>query len=334
MASGLLALLDDVVALAKVAAASLDDAATQTIKASAKAAGVVIDDAAVTPRYVVGFAAERELPIIGRIARGSLKNKILFLLPAACLLSAFAPWAIMPLLMIGGVFLCFEGYEKVHQMMATHDAHANAAHAASPAVDARALEEETVAGAIRTDFILSAEIMAISLASIATLNTLTQALVLSAVGLLVTAGVYGLVAIIVKADDFGVYLAQRRGTTTRAIGKVAVHSMPAFLRMLSFVGTVAMLWVGGGILIHGLHSYGIDGPEHIIHVISDAARGGIPSIAGLLAWLAGVVTSAAFGLVIGAITALALVPVLTSLWRTVRPPAAYHIPQSDMGFGS
>ncbi len=317
MASGLLALLDDVVALAKVAAASLDDAATHTIKASAKAAGVVIDDAAVTPRYVVGFAADRELPIIGRIARGSLKNKILFLLPAALLLSAFAPWAIMPLLMIGGVFLCFEGYEKVHQMMAPHDAHANAAHA--PAVGARALEEETVAGAIRTDFILSAEIMAISLASIATPNILMQALVLSAIGLLVTAGVYGLVAIIVKADDFGVYLAQRRGTTTRAIGKVTVHGMPAFLRMLSFVGTVAMLWVGGGIIIHGLHSYGIDGPEQVVHVISDAARAAIPSIGGLLAWLAGVITSAAFGLAIGAVTALALVPILTSLWRTIRP---------------
>ena len=176
-----------------------------------------------------------------------------------------------------------------------------------------------MAGAIRTDFILSAEIMAISLASIATPNIVTQALVLLTVGLLVTAGVYGLVAIIVKADDFGVYLAQRRGTTTRAIGKVTVHGMPAFLRMLSFVGTVAMLWVGGGIIIHGLHSYGIDGPEHMLHVISDAARGGIPSIAGLLAWLAGAITSAAFGLVIGAITALALVPVLTPLWQAVRP---------------
>src|SRR5262245_37894992 len=207
MASGLLALLDDVVALAKVAAVSLDDVATQTIKASAKAAGVVIDDAAVTPRYVVGFAADRELPIIRRIARGSLKNKIFFLLPAALLLSAFAPWAIIPLLMIGGVFLCFEGYEKVHQMLARHDAHANAAHRAPSAADAIALEEETVAGAIRTDFILSAEIMAISLASIANPDILTQALVLLVVALLVTAGVYGLVAIIVKADDFGVYLA-------------------------------------------------------------------------------------------------------------------------------
>jgi predicted DNA repair protein MutK len=318
MASGLLALLDDVVALAKAAAASLDDAATQTVKASAKAAGVVIDDAAVTPRYVVGFAAERELPIIGRIARGSLKNKILFLLPAALLLSAFAPWAIIPLLMIGGVFLCFEGYEKVHQM-APHDAHPITTHTASPAVDATAFEEDTVAGAIRTDFILSAEIMAISLASVATSSILMQALVLLTVGLLVTAGVYGLVAIIVKADDFGVYLAQRRGRTTRAIGKVTVHSMPPFLRMLSFVGTVAMLWVGGGIMIHGLHSYGIDAPEHMVDLISDTARDVIPSIGGMLAWLAGVLTSAAFGLVIGAVAALALVPVLTWVWRTVRP---------------
>jgi uncharacterized protein len=318
MAGGLLTLLDDVVALAKVAAASLDDVATQTIKASAKAAGVVIDDAAVTPRYVVGFAAERELPIIGRIARGSLKNKILFLLPAALLLSAFAPWAIMPLLMIGGVFLCFEGYEKVHQMIATHDAHSNAVDAASTAVDAGALEEETVAGAIRTDFILSAEIMAISLASISSPNILVQALVLLTVGVLVTAGVYGVVAAIVKADDLGVYLAQRRGKITRAIGQVTVHGMPPFLKTLSFVGMVAMLWVGGGIIIHGLQTYGIDAPEHVTHVLSDAARAVLPSIGGLLAWLVGATASAVFALVIGAITALAVVPVLTPLWRAVR----------------
>jgi predicted DNA repair protein MutK len=319
MVSGLLALLDDVVALSKVAVATLDDAAAQTIEASGTAAGVVIDDAAVTPRYVVGFASERELPIIGRIALGSVKNKVLFLLPAALLLSAFTPWAITPLLMIGGVFLCFEGYEKVHQMIAPHDPHANAAHAATPAVDATALEEETVAGAIRTDFILSAEIMAIALASIASSNILMQAAVLLTVGLLVTAGVYGVVAIIVRADDFGVYLAQRRGATTRAIGKVTVHCMPAFLSMLSFVGTVAMLWVGGGIIIHGLHSYGINGPEQVVHVFSDVARTPIPSIGGLLAWLAEVVTLATFGVVIGAIAALALVPILTSLWRRVRP---------------
>ena len=317
MAGGLLALLDDVVVLAKVAAASLDDAATLTIKASIKAAGVVIDDAAVTPRYVVGFASERELPIIGRIARGSLRNKILFLLPAALLLSAFAPWAITPLLMIGGVFLCFEGYEKVHEMVAPHDAHQNAAHVELPAVDALAFEEETVAGAIRTDFILSAEIMAISLASIATTNILTQALVLLVVGLLVTAGVYGLVALIVKADDFGVYLAQRRGTTARAIGKVTVNGMPAFLSMLSFVGTVAMLWVGGGIIIHGLHSYGFDRPEQIVHAIGNTARAVYPPIGGLVAWLTEAIALAVFGLIAGAIAALVVVPVVKA-FRGVR----------------
>lgn len=312
MASGLLALLDDVVALAKGAAASLDDAAAQTIKASAKAAGVVIDDAAVTPRYVVGFAAERELPIIGRIARGSLKNKIVFLLPAALLLSVFTPWAITPLLMVGGVLLCSEGYEKVHQMIAPQDAHANAAPEESPAT-ATAAEEETVAGAIRTDFILSAEIMAITLASITTPSVLMQALVLLAVGLLVTVGVYGLVAIVVKADDFGLYLAQRRDT--RAIGKIIVHGTPSFLTVLSFVGTVAMLWVGGGIIIHGLHFYGVNTPEQVVSILSDAARTVAPSIGGLLAWLAGVTTSATFGLIMGAVTALALVPMLTRLWR-------------------
>ena len=320
MVSGLLALLDDVVAFAKVAAASLDDAAGQAVKASGKAAGVVIDDTAVTPRYVVGFAAERELPIVGRIALGSLKNKILFLLPVALLLSAFAPWAITPLLMIGGVFLCFEGFEKVHQMLAPHDAHANAADAASYAVDASAVEEEKVTGAIRTDFILSAEIMAISLASITSPGIFTQAIVLFSVAVLVTAGVYGVVAIIVKADDFGVYLAQRGGTITTAIGQATVYGMPPFLKMLSFVGLVAMLWVGGGIIIHGLHAYGIDGPEHVVQVVSDAARATIGPIDGLLAWLAGAITSAILGLFIGAIVAFAIVPVLTSLWRAVRPP--------------
>jgi predicted DNA repair protein MutK len=321
MASGLLALLDDVVALAKVAAASLDDVATQSIKVSAKAAGVVIDDAAVTPRYVIGFAAERELPIIRRIARGSLKNKVLFLLPAALLLSAFASWAITPLLMIGAVFLCFEGYEKLHQMIVPHATDTKL----SPAVNSRELEDETVAGAIRTDFILSAEIMAISLAGIVAPNILIQALVLLAVALLVTAGVYGSVAIIVKADDFGVYLAQRGGTINRAIGQVTVHGMPPFLKMLSFVGMVAMVWVGGGIIVHGLHGYGIDGPEHVVGAISDAARATIAPMGGFLAWLAEALASAAFGVVIGAVTALVVVPILTPLWRRVRP-ADYYSP--------
>ena len=327
---GLLALLDDVVALTKVAAASLDDVAGQVVQASGTAAGVVIDDTAVTPRYVVGFAAERELPIVRRIARGSLKNKILFLLPVALLLSAFAPWAITPLLMIGGVFLCFEGFEKVHQMLAPHDAHVNDMHVASYAVDTRALEEEKVAGAIRTDFILSAEIMTISLASITAPDILTQAIVLFSVGVLVTAGVYGVVAIIVKADDFGVYLAQRGGTITTAIGQAITYGMPPFLKTLSFVGLIAMLWVGGGIIIHGLHAYGIDGPEHTVQVISDAARAAIPPIVGLLPWLAGAITSAILGLFIGAIAAFAIVPALNATLAGSPPGPLMHIPRSDM----
>ena len=283
MVSGLLALLDDVAALAKVAAASLDDAAAQAVKVSGKAAGVVIDDTAVTPRYLMGFAAERELPIVGRIALGSLKNKIFFLLPIALLLSAFAPWAITPLLMIGGVYLCYEGFEKVHQMLAPQGAHADATRGASCAVNATAVEEEKVAGAIRTDFVLSAEIMAISLASITSPGVLMQAVVLFTVGVLVTAGVYGAVAIVVKADDFGVYLAQRGGRIATAIGRATVYGMPPFLKMLSFVGLVAMLWVGGGIVVHGLQAYGIEGPEHLTQSISNAARGAIAAIGGLLA---------------------------------------------------
>jgi predicted DNA repair protein MutK len=308
--------------LAKLAAASLDDAVGQAVKVSGKAAGVVIDDAAVTPRYVVGFASERELPIIRRIARGSLKNKILVLLPAALFLSAFVPWVITPLLMIGGLFLCFEGYEKVHQIIGLPDTHANEVTRASPTLDPSKLEEKTVAGAIRTDFILSAEIMAISLAALtATPSILMQAVVLLIVSLLVTVGVYGVVAIIVKVDDFGVYLAQRGGTITRAVGQVAVQGMPPFLKTLSFVGTLAMLWVGGSIIIHGLHAYRIDGPENVVDFISDAARTAFPLIGG---WLAAALSSAVFGLAMGAISALMVVPVLTLLWRTVSVVTARH----------
>ncbi len=230
--SGLLALLDDVVALTKLAAATLDDAAGQAIKASSKAAGVVVDDAAVTPRYVTGLAAKRELPIIGRIALGSLKNKLVFLLPAALLLTAFLPGAIIPLLMLGGLYLCYEGFEKVHHMLSGPDAIAASKAAASSAVDATALEDEKVAGAIRTDFILSAEIMAIALASITAPDLVTKALVLAAVGIMITVAVYGTVALIVKADDFGVYLAQRENTVLRTFGRGLVHAMPPFLQAL------------------------------------------------------------------------------------------------------
>ena len=337
MSSGLLALLDDVVALAKVAAASLDDAASQAVQAGTKAAGIVVDDTAVTPRYVVGFAAERELPIIGKIAKGSLKNKLLFLLPAALALSLLAPWAIIPLLMLGGVYLCFEGYEKVHDWFSGHDsAHEGAGSSSSAAaVDAQALEDEKVAGAIKTDFILSAEIMAIALASVTAPDLFTQAFVLLAVALLVTGGVYGAVALIVKADDAGVALAlnERPASSvlglrrmvadmaadaparkpgaldralaplTKAMGRGLVYGMPPFLKVLSAVGTLAMLWVGGGIIIHGLAQMGIHEPEHVVRAIGNALGTYLPFFGGAVTWLAEALASAIFGVAIGAVAA-------------------------------
>jgi uncharacterized protein len=306
--SGLLALLDDVVALAKVAAASIDDAAAQAGKAGAKAAGIVIDDAAVTPRYVTGLAAKRELPIIGRIALGSLKNKLLFLLPAALILSKFAPWAITPILMAGGLYLAFEGYEKVVHMFAAEEKTTTVAAVAEGTPEAARLEEQRVAGAIRTDFILSAEIMAIALNTIAPPDgpqpaILSQAVVLAVVGLFMTLLVYGAVALIVKADDVGVWLVNRGGLFA-PLGRGLVKGMPPFLKVLSFVGTIAMLWVGGGILIHGLAIYGYTAPEHLIHTWSEAVRAAVPVASGFLAWLTGTLASAVVGLVAGAVAAV------------------------------
>jgi uncharacterized protein len=317
--SGLLALLDDVVALTKLAAATLDDAASQAVKASSKAAGVVIDDAAVTPRYVTGLAAQRELPIVGRIAVGSLCNKLLFLLPAALLLSAFLPQAITPLLMLGGLYLAYEGYEKVHHMI-TGPRHAAAGVkvAAELAQGDKALEDEKVSGAIRTDFILSAEIMAIALASITAPDLVTQAIVLAIVAVLITVGVYGVVALIVKADDFGVRLAQRNGIVSGPVGRALVYGMPPFLETLSLVGMVAMLWVGGGILVHGLASFGITAPEHVIHGLSETVRDAVPFDADVLAWVVSASGAAIVGLIAGAITA-AVVLVGGAPFRKAKP---------------
>jgi predicted DNA repair protein MutK len=302
--SGLLALLDDVVALTKLTAATLDDAAGQAVKASAKAAGVVIDDAAVTPRYVTGLAAQRELPIVGRIAIGSLRNKLLFLLPAALLLSAFLPQAITPLLMLGALYLAFEGYEKVHHMLAAPSQTEQSLKVVGElAKGDTALEDEKVAGAIRTDFILSAEIMAIALASITAPDLVTQALVLAAVAIFITVAVYGVVALIVKADDFGVRLAKRNGAISGPIGRVLVHGMPPFLETLSLIGMLAMLWVGGGILIHGLAEFGIGQPEHVIHAIAEAAAAFAPIADDAIVWLVTAAGSGVVGLVAGAITA-------------------------------
>jgi predicted DNA repair protein MutK len=300
MSSGLFALLDDVAALAKVAAAALDDAATQATKAGAKAAGIVIDDAAVTPRYAVGFAAERELPIIWRIALGSLKNKLLFLLPAALVLGLVAPWAITPLLMAGGAYLCFEGFEKVYELVVPHAHHDEiTGEGGSDILDAKALEEQKISGAIKTDFILSAEIMAIALATISASSFWMQALVLAVVGLGMTALVYGAVALIVKADDAGVVLARSRRSVIRVIGRGLVAGMPHFLKVLSAVGTAAMLWVGGGIILHGFAAYGLAGPEHLIHAAAVAVGQAMPVLSGMVEWLTTAAASAVVGLAIG-----------------------------------
>ncbi|MBB5691276.1 DUF808 domain-containing protein [Roseomonas alkaliterrae] len=296
MSTGLLALLDDVSAIAKVAAASVDDIAAHAGRAGAKAAGVVIDDAAVTPRYVVGFDASRELPIIGRIALGSLRNKFLILLPAALLLSAFAPWLITPLLLVGGIYLCFEGTEKVLEWIRPHAADPAVAAAAA---DALHLENERVAGAIKTDFILSAEIMAIALATMPAAGIWTQAAVLALVGLVITFGVYGVVALIVKADDMGVAMV-RRGI---AAGALLVRGMPLVLKLLSVVGTFAMIWVGGGIILHGLEAFGLGGPAHLAHGAGAALGGGIAG------WLAEAAVAGIAGLLVGA----AAIPLMTRL---------------------
>lgn len=321
MSIGLIALLDDVAALARVAAASLDDVIGQATKAGAKAAGVVIDDGAVTPRYVVGFAAERELPIVGRIALGSLKNKLLILLPAALLLTLLAPWAITPLLMIGGAYLCYEGAEKVYEAVAPHDAHAHEA-AVLGARDPKALEEERIASAIKTDFILSAEIMAITLASLPAGGFWIQAIVLAVVGIGITVLVYGAVALIVKADDAGVWLARSTaprpiGAGMRGLGRALVRGMPVFLTLLGTVGTAAMIWVGGGIVVHGLAQYGLTAVEHAIHVAALGAAHRLPSLAGLVEWAVTALGSGLLGLALGfamiPVVAYAIVPLLLIL---------------------
>ncbi len=316
--SGLLALLDDVVALAKLAAVTIDDAAAQSIKVGSKTAGVVIDDAAVTPRYVTGLASERELPIVGRIAFGSLKNKLLFLLPAALLLSIFLPQAITPILMIGGLYLAYEGFEKVLHWL-TPEAPATIAN--PKGVDPKTLEDQRVAGAIRTDFILSAEIMAIALANIESPDIATKAAVLAIVALLVTAGVYGVVALIVKADDLGFAMAKRNGAISGPLGRALVFGMPPFLKFLSVVGTLAMLWVAGDILIHGLAHYGLSGPEHFAHAVSDAVQSAMPVAAPVFGWIAKASISAVVGIVAGAVVALLLKVVMAPFGG---PKAAEH----------
>jgi predicted DNA repair protein MutK len=312
MATGLVALLDDIAAIAKLTAASLDDVTAAAGKASAKAAGVVVDDTAVTPRYVVGLAPARELPMIGRIALGSVRNKLLILLPVALLLSAFAPSAITPLLMVGGTFLAFEGAEKLVEMFAPgHDA-----EDAGTATTAEALEQQRVSGAIRTDLILSAEIMAIALADVAGEPVLTQAVVLVVVAIVITAGVYGFVGLLVKMDDIGVGIWRRSDTPAiRAAARWLVRGMPLVMEWISAIGIVAMLWVGGGILVHGLEQFGLEPVPHLIHAAADAVtRPFPPALAAIIHWLVTALGSVVVGLVVG-IVAAAGVKLAQRLWK-------------------
>jgi uncharacterized protein len=320
---GLLALLDDVAAIAKVAAASLDDVVTQAAKAGVKAAGVVIDDAAVTPRYVVGFSARRELPIVGRIAVGSLRNKLLILLPAALALSYLFPSAITPLLMLGAVYLCYEGTEKVYETVVPHHAHAHEAQLGTVALNAKTLEDEKVAGAIKTDFILSAEIMAITLAAVPQAGLWTQALILGLVGIAITVAVYGVVALIVKADDAGVALAKNEkvsamGAPSRALGRALVFGMPGFLAFLSAAGTAAMIWVGGGIILHGLEAYGLHALPHAVHHAAEAAARALPPVAGAAEWSVTAALSGIVGLVVGAAAIPLFGFVIAPAWKLVK----------------
>jgi len=312
--SGLLALLDDVAAIAKVAAASVDDVIGQAAKAGAKAAGAVIDDAAVTPKYVQGFEAKRELPIVGRIALGSIRNKLLILLPAGLVLSSFAPWAISPLLMLGGAYLCFEGAEKVLHAVFPKKGHEGADEAKKG--DPAHLEEAKVRGAIKTDFILSAEIMTIALAAIPESSLAMEAATLAVVAVGITAVVYGGVALIVKADDLGLLMSRAgRLGVTRAVGRAIVRGMPGFLTTLTAVGTAAMLWVGGSIVIHGMEELGMTEPGHTIEVIAASLGHGVPQASGAVEWSVKAGLDGVFGLILGALLVPLATRIIAPVWQ-------------------
>jgi predicted DNA repair protein MutK len=294
MAGGLVALLDDIAALVKLAAASVDDVGAAAARAGAKATGVVIDDTAVTPRYVQGLHPERELPIIKRIAIGSLRNKLLIILPVIMLLSQFLPWLLTPILMIGGAYLAYEGAEKIWEAVSGHGEDHD------PAAGDPVEEDSVVSGAIRTDFILSAEIMVIALNEVADEPFVSRLVILIVVALLITLLVYGVVGLIVKMDDIGLHLAQRESAGAQRVGRLLVKGMPKLLQLLSTVGIVAMLWVGGHILLVGLDELGWHWLYAQVHHLEDAV-GGVAGLGGLLAWLVNTIASAILGLVVGAI---------------------------------
>ena len=268
MAGGLVALLDDIAALAKLAAASVDDVGMAAGRATAKAAGVVVDDTAVTPRYVEGFTPDRELPVIRRIAMGSIRNKLLFITPAALLLSQFAPWALTPLLMVGGTYLCYEGAEKVWEHFGGHHAQDE-----TPVfLEGDDQEKHMIGGAIRTDFILSSEIMVISLNEVADEPFVMRAAILIVVAIAMTVLVYGVVAFIVKMDDIGLHLARSGKGAKASIGRGMVAGMPKVLSALSTIGIVAMLWVGGHIVLQGTDDLGFHTVYGWVHHLEEWAH--------------------------------------------------------------
>ena len=306
--SGLLALLDDVAAIAKVASASVDDIIGQASRAGMKAAGAVIDDAAVTPKYMHGFPAARELPIVWKIARASAFNKLVILLPAAILLGQFAPWAIPPLLILGGLYLCYEGAEKVWHALTHDESHAQIDMPETKPLSAAHLEEQRVKGAIKTDFILSAEIMTIALAATdAAAGWVTQTAVLAVIAVVITAAVYGSVALIVKADDIGLALA-RGGRTAfaRGLGRAIVKGVPPFMVALTVVGTAAMLWVGGNIVVHALHEMGWHLPYDLIHGAALWVAHAVPSAEGLVEWTATAAMDGVLGIALGLVIVAAM----------------------------
>jgi predicted DNA repair protein MutK len=300
VAGGLVALLDDVAVLARAAAASVDDIGVAAGRASVKAAGVVVDDAAVTPQYVRGLAAERELPIIRRIAIGSLRNKLLILLPAVLLLSQFADFLLTPILMLGGCYLAYEGAEKVWGRISGH----SAGHGAD---DAEPKDEDAiVSGAVRTDFILSAEIMVISLNEVIDQAFVARAIILAVVAVLITVVVYGFVGLIVKMDDIGLALAQRHSGAVARFGRGLVTAMPKLLTVLTVVGTAAMLWVGGHILLVGADELGWHHPYELVHHLEEGAHDALGAVGGVAGWLVNTLASALIGLVVGALVVVVM----------------------------
>lgn len=299
MAGGLVALLDDVAALVKLAAASLDDVALGASKASTKALGVVVDDAAVTPQYVAGIEPKRELPIVWKIAKGSIRNKLLIILPLALLLSQFAPWALTPILMIGGTYLVFEGAEKVLELL--HILKHHDSRGGNKAVD----EKTVIGAAVRTDLILSAEIMVISLNEVAEQTFLLRTMILITVALGMTIVVYGAVGIIVKMDDVGLHLARRTSTVAQRVGRGLVKAMPVVMSVLSKVGVVAMLWVGGHIILVGLDELGWHAPYGVVHHFELLTAENTGAAGAVVGWLVNTTLSCVAGLIVGsAVTAV------------------------------